>query len=253
MDFSELNLDIPKPPPPVKREAQLVIEDMVTEIAYHEASHFVIGILVLNLDLSFMPYSSIEINVSEENVSGVCNGMTPTISPQDDPYTPNVAAPFFKEDKNRIFGKLFSVIAGYESYKKFLQDDDCFIGHTDLINDKDKMWYYSLKYILKQATIKINFSLIKDYCLVDKILNYGGYESYEKKMEIVIRIQNDLKELMSNQSVVDSIQYVKNALIEKNGSVIKERELEVITEKVKRNTNSISILNYLNKYEVFKN
>jgi len=248
MNFAEVVFGAPEPPP-IKRDAPLVVEDMVTEIAYHEASHFVIGILVLKLDLNFKPYQSIEINVSVDAMTGVCKGMQPPI-PQEDQHKPGLDALFFKEDKNRIFGKLFSVIVGYESYKVFIDDDKYFIGHTELLNYKNTMWYYKLEHVLKRCTSKGSF--IKDYYLVNKILGFGGYDSYEEKLEIVIRIQNDLKELLNIQCVADSIRYVANALIEKNGSVIGDAELEVITEKVKRNINKIPIMSYLNQYEVFE-
>ena len=106
------------------------------ELAYHEASHLVFQRLIHKLDLGFSEPINMFIDSKNEQKAGCVHGFfLSSINPNpfDTPKNQNEIETFFTYKKERLFSDCLQHLAGYTSYKAFIDTKtDYYISNSDI-------------------------------------------------------------------------------------------------------------------------
>ena len=139
--------------PPLRfKMKDYVHDDLLTEIALHEASHFVFSVLVEKLNLGFTPVRYIILTPETTNErgerkfpSGLVRGFAPPLRYNEHTgFNQQELSKWYSEDFSRLYGILLELIAGYTSYSFFYKEDDYFIGYPNDPNYINKILYLTL-------------------------------------------------------------------------------------------------------------
>jgi len=243
--------------PEEEREQEFELKDfdysaILEEVALHEASHFVLGVLVKRLNLGFTPINGLIIKVETDFVGGETMGGGPAVSNYDLVGAIN----WLKENPKRIIAKFLSTIVGYATYKFFFNDSEYFISFkSNEAQYKEKVIYYNLKTALKQndrSSRKLGtrpISRITDYRIINDYFKYLEIHDFEQKLEICEFAITIVIDLLNRNAIQLSIRRVKNILKQKNGVKLEGHELHTIFEIVDNMTKKISLIPYISKFE----
>ena len=219
------------------------IKDLISELAFHEASHFVFDCMAQKYVDGFAPINFI-ISCAEklnEEKYNVVNGFAPDI-PKHKTYVKSHDEEakgyleFYNKDRKRLAAKLLSVVAGYSSYQIFIENDKYYIGAN--IEDKKiekeglyKFNYHSMKNSINSGTSDFNF--------IRKKLRIYYSLTGNNAVKAVEILTNKVQGLMKIQAVNDCIRYVKNQLIQNECEKIEGLSLIKLIREIKRITNKI--------------
>lgn len=202
----------------------IVHEEFVNELAFHEASHFVLGRLVNKLNLGFNDAVSIYID-SKVRKRGQVSGFGGDFNSEHE-YWSNQNRKRFKEfytdEPRRIWAESLVLIAGYASFKLFISDREDFISylHSDestqlamhcLKTVPHHFWYTHANKYLSGVS---DFAKIKERLLfIQTIKEHDLIKNYEKLLTVA-------SDIMSVRAVECAIRFVKNKLIGADGEKI---------------------------------
>jgi len=249
------------------KEEKFDVERLTKITAYHEASHFVLALLMNKFDSSFEKPSKATIKVMIGEPYG--GQITTNI--------PGVRNKGLANDevlrRKQVFGRCFVLLAGYYSYNIFCDGCGNCIMETTLpktnppktnsenILTKDcKMESFTLEeklndichpfYNKENHDIKRTINLLKDLWKYSGSRELDGPFGEDKLRAIIPFLFNELKKLMGGETAVkDSIELVKNQLLKNNGNVIEGRDLNDLIANVEGFIVNIDITKYLDACE----
>ena len=182
-------------------------ENVINELAYHEAAHFVLRRLVQKLGLDFPVTQWICVTV-QENEKVILDGMVN--------YTYDIAGNSFDfaiDNDNKRFAKLFITGVGYCSYQflKKIEPNSFFIS----LYERDQNWengdltmhYYTLKGAMQS-------NRVGDIREILRILEQDfQIQGFNPKKEIIISFFKIIGEILALEPVWNAIEHTKNQLI----------------------------------------
>ena len=211
-------------PPPNRIIRPLNSDEFLLELAYHEASHLVIERLIHKLGLNFLESSKIKINSTEG--TGNVFGFIANFNKISEYWTPENFAnfvSFYTEDSRRVGSECLMLIAGFASRKKFISNDEYFISYFDKTSDAfnisyykiDTVWHDIIQRLPNRQIVGISdFAKIKDRLSFIKIVEKKELvDTYVDLLDLILPIFDDEK-------VEHCISYIKDKLIENDGTVI---------------------------------
>lgn len=223
---------------------QISNEDLLQEVAYHEAGHLIFGFLVERLNLGFKPVTAIEVfpAISESTAPyGKVVGLEPPKGEIDSKASYQFPSySYSKTDDDWLYAMMLQSAAGYATYKAYVDYTDFFISIPDY-SIKREIRYHQLrsKFLYNGAS---DITAIKDGL---KFMN-KSLEEYER---LFPKIFDDSVEILKMEKVRQAADLIKSKLIEKKGERISGKQFNEIREKVNDLTTVISLLPTLNSYE----
>ena len=236
-------------------EREFRMKKMLKEVAIHEASHLVFGILITRLNLGFTNCDGVFIEVNEDTSKGATQGFIPPVGQYDFQGAIN----WYQQEPVRLWAKLFSTLVGYLTYNAFFsnKNKDYFISHrTGAVQDKSKVYYYNLKTALRMNPYHGEdprtsvVAKIHDLYLVNKYCRLLGFKTQNEKIQLCNKIMEDLLAVLSKGAIRSSVGFIKNRLLE-NKDVKKEiigEQLQEIIDQVDKFTKNVSLEKLTQKY-----
>lgn len=221
---------------------------MLEEVAIHEASHFVFGILVRRIEPEYTEIYSLRVNVDKHIAVGHTQGLLPPVGE----YELKEADNWFKANRTRIIARLFSTLVGYVTYKSFFNDVEYFIGYrTGFIQNRDEVYYYNVKSALSNNPYnkEPNSCDILDYYIINKYFKLLEINDESQKLELCELAISYLLVFLKKRAVKHSIWVVKNILRKNNGNRIEGEELKNLCKEVEEITKKISLEKLIKKFE----
>jgi len=211
--------------------------DIEKEIAFHEAGHFV---FICMMRMHLKDFSPIRFAVvckekfgdPKENGNGISGG-EPTMNKDgfEDSVSKNL------QDKKRMTGQIFSLLAGVTTYHEFIEKTDYFVGIPKY--EEQRLNYYTF-----QDAFKLNFDDFKE---VYKLLKYVEPFGY-KIPELAEKILQGTIELMQNSAVREAIDLVCQKLLQSPCVKIEGSELDAIVGTVEHLISKVPYMEILVKY-----
>lgn len=241
----------------MEEENELDIEFLAELVAYHEASHFVLALLMNKFDSSFGKPSAAALTV----IMGQQlkrNSFIISSSPELDKE-------ILGNDKMKIkhiFGECFILLAGDASAKVFYDKGYRFIHELNAgalpaelgtaLTEDAKSKFISLGDQLMNYKISPDHDVTKTVNLLNAIIDFdkdGLAIDSDAWNELIIRIIDFIVEklyfLMGEEPVKKSIELVKDELLNKNGEVIKNGALDALIGKVEQLISDVDVSGYL--------
>lgn len=215
---------------------KLTDEEILNELAFHEASHFVFNCMVYRLGLDFLAPRGIEICSEKHN--GRVFGFSPNLT-ESELQRESILKDWYTGNINRLIGRMLGTIAGYTSYQIFIEDSPYFVAVVD--DNQREVKYFKLL-TAPVRPYNSDFTRFREY--IEYI--HTGYE-FEGIKEF---FYNEAKKLMQIQAVNDSIRFIRNYLVERDCQFVEGKELARLRREVIRLTNKIPILEVLEKIEI---
>lgn len=226
-----------------KIEKELNSKEFVKEVALHEASHYVLGRLIVRLGLGFQEVNQINfcISLEQEKLEANVGVFWPKL-PEVVIISKNEEKikAYYVENTHRVFAEIFSLLAGYASYLVFIEDSEYFVSEIDLLNNKSKIWYVDLDWAFTSSLF--------DFDKARKQLNYLGCTSAEDQKEKMKLCINYLRQILSKKAVYQSIGYVKNQIFRYQCKPSTEWPLEQIKQTVDEYTKNFHLKSWLLSY-----
>lgn len=154
----------------------------------------------------------------------------------------------FTNNFRKLIGNLLATIAGFTSCKYFLthkpyysENPQNYIGIVCSNESKKHIRYFDLETAPKDIR---NHDLKK---IKDRILHFKKLDKTEIE-EFYAELTEDVLEIFQKQSVYDSIGFVKNILIKRDGELIEGVEFRKIVAEINRLNNRTSIQSTIDKY-----
>jgi hypothetical protein len=214
-------------------EKEIDYKNFLIELAYHEASHFVFDQLILKMDLGFAPVCSIFVHADRKNkiLGGEVSVLEKAIK---NPYV------FYGQNPKRLYAFLLVTLAGYTSRLTFIDNDPFFISEPDFKEcTEGKLYYYSLDFLPRSVDdVRKTQDYIRDFLKIPR--------SYQKEM--ITSLVEDIRLVMNKTAIKLAIGYVKNKLVNSNGSKIVGKELDIIKWKTDILISKISLEDTISKY-----
>lgn len=198
-------------------------KDFAKELAFHEASHFVIQRLLHPFDLGFLESDNLWINTKERrgNVHGfMIQDFNHTV------WTEPVYRKFrkfFNTDYRRYKGYCLELIAGYASYKIFIEDSDFFISFGDFINNRNELKMYKLETVphsIRRTENDRKLFGVSDFAKIKEQISFQGIGNEKERLELYHQFLSDITDIMNINAVELAIRYVKNRLLRMDGKII---------------------------------
>lgn len=217
---------------------------LIEEITFHEASHLIFGLLVDKENLGFLPPTSIEVNYHE---------LTGNVRGPVSPYATNAkhkVEPWYKENPRRILSAIFQKLAGYVSYKVFIEDSEHFVGVPEIYGDggKGNLTYCNLHGLGLTSQPKTD-----DFRKAVELLSWLELVDEEEKYNSVIsfftRVTYDISEILRKDCVKESIFLIKEELDKREGLILNEKLFESLYGELQAKLTDITLGEYLEKYE----
>ena len=239
------------------REEKLDVERLAEITAYHEASHFILALLMNKFDNSFEKpkKATIKVIIGERYKAEI---------------TVNIPGILHKELANdetqrirQTFGSCFVLLSGYYSYNVFYDGNGSSIMETVSPEDceenilaKDfEMKLFTLNDklddILYHPFYGENHDFRKTIDLLRKLWECTENHNLNDLSEhaIVLFLFNELQKLMEGEAVKDSIELVKNELLKNNGKVIEGKDLNDLIANAAELIVNVDITEYLDACE----
>ena len=221
---------------------------MLEEVAIHEASHFVFGILVRRIEPEYTEIYSLRVDVDKHIAVGHTNGILPPVGENELKEADN----WFRADRIRIIARFFSTLVGYATYKSFFSDVEYFIGYrTGFPQNRDEVYYYNLKSALSNNPYnkEPKYCDIMDYYIINKYFKLLEINNESQKLELCELAISYLLVFLKKRAIKNSIWVVKNILRKNNGNTIEGDELKKIYIEVEEITKKISLEKLIKKFE----
>ncbi len=243
------------------QEKKLKVKEATIETAYHEASHYVIGVLVSkNYPEFLMPYI-IDFYFQENQPLSdgkpfLCQVGTLTSFK----VTNDEIYEFYREDRKRAFLECYTRLAGFCSYPVFINKeeelyifDSIHIEENEPLNSIVDVSYHSFDeiwYDFNQGRLESKHAQ-HDISATSYTLTFLKM-SRDEKDNVINSMINDLKDILSNEQIMQAVELVKDYLIKHNGSTLEGKLLEEIQNQVIELVNGFDLEPYLAKYELPK-
>lgn len=240
----EVIVGAPEPPPPYLQK-DYNHDNLLHEIAIHEASHFVFSILLEALKFNFTQVKYIiiqpEINNNVQKISpkGLVHGFGPPLAHHVlTGYNMEELKEWYLQDCKRLFGTMLKSIAGYTSNRVFSKEDTYFISLPD--NNLRNVNYYTLKTAPES---------ISDISIIKERSNIINISSNKEKLDLLQELSDSAKKITDNYSVKKAIKITASALLKNPGKKIEGKELEKLKSTLKHVLKGISLLPVLYEFE----
>ena len=260
MDFWDtISWDEPSPQQ-LFEEKEIKNNTFAKELAFHEASHLVIERLVNKLDLGFS--EPISMYIDTEKRIGCVHGFGFSTGKTIDYWTKlneEKFTQFYKTDTRRIWAECLTLIAGYGSYKVYIEETDYFIGHIDSNSNKAKM--YKLGNVPhgtlfgranKYHTDVSDFAKIKERLSMIKICED------DQRLQVYQKLLDDISLIMKIPAVENAIRYAKNRLLYADGKgegkvkgIIEGKRFEYCKFFVDKLIKRVKIEDVLRSYDLY--
>lgn len=207
-------------------EKEVTIKSAIEEMAFHEAAHFVLNVLIAKQGFEFLNPARINFKV----VKG-------------ERFNAEVVKSFPKGfgiislylDENLGFFLCLSLLSGYTSYRAFIKEERCFIGHMpSILSESNEVVYYSIGLAIDRGEIQDIEECRKVLINIFKLKN-------RKTKECIKSLQLLSEEVINNQKIKEAIIYVKEVLVDKNPSTIEGEELKKLIAYVESIIGEIEI------------
>lgn len=219
------------------------------ELAFHEASHFVFQRLLHRYNLGFS--EPVHMMIDTVNRNGVVNGfMIEGFNHQF--WTDTVLEEFrnfYTQDIRRLKAHCLELMAGYTSYKVFINDSEFFIHDGTVDLNPNKLRMFKLETVYHSFSITRNNRSIVGVSDFGKMKEQASFIGINNKPELIIFYNNliaEVKMIMNEEAVELAIRYVKNKLLRMDGKIIKGQYFDRIKSFVDNLTKNVNIETYLN-------
>ena len=234
------------------REEKLDVERLAEITAYHEASHFILALLMNKFDNSFEKpkKATIKVIIGERYNAEI---------------TVNIPGILHKELANdetlrikQIFGSCFVLLSGYYSYNVFYPGDSNYIMEFDMDDrvKKKVAKYTNLKFIkLDEILENLKYygegdDVKKFSTLIHKEFNIPSDPDVIAELHQIIGfLFYQLDNMLNENAIKDAIELVKDKLIENNGKVIEGKDLKDLIVKTEHRIINVDITKYLDACE----
>lgn len=208
------------------KEEDIFPNNLLKELAYHEAAHFLIDNYNLRKNIGFTEIMKVKIMVSQKEIIGFVEKI------DDNKWSnPKQVKDFFLFDIQRVACKVLTLAAGYATYQQFVnKDTEYYIGVFN--EDSKKIMRYKLD------TFQY-YDDSHDYYKLQACIKYLGIKTRVSKLDLIRFLNMELQKFMDLGGNKSALGYVKNRLIENNGTEISNQELEKIVARVNDHTKSI--------------
>jgi hypothetical protein len=206
---------------------RIQFNNLIKEIAYHEAGHFWADTLIYRQNLGFTKVVSAYINVEKDSL----RGNVKTAVDDKRQYVHQVKK-FYDNNVKRIACKIITLCAGYATYLTFLNTSriEDYIGVFD---EKDKVFK---RFNLTNCPLyDESFDYNKVYDLV-KMINI---EKKDQLFAIIKSTNIELVKFMSFSSNRCAIGFIKNQLIKHNQQLIEGNHTESVIDKINMHTKNV--------------
>lgn len=222
-------------------ERQISNRDLAHEIALHEASHFVLNILIEKLELKFDPVKEMIVNPGVNGENRVSGLTSPFYHIADKQLMEQKTYSWYMENKRRAISKILSSLAGFASAKTLPNNSEYFINRYLETDDPLQLKYYRLSALNSLDPPPTDFVTVDDFL---KMVRCQRDFWTLKKMII-----DDLVEFLQDPSIKPVVGYVKNQLLKNRGKLIRGKRLKKIKLEARRLLNKVTITPFLDKYE----
>lgn len=217
---------------------EIDIKKLAESTAYHEASHFVLALLINKLN------KPSGITISVEWGKPYDNKVIAQVSPED--------------DSSSIFGNCFILLSGHYSYKVFIeQNTDYFF--RDILPTSDGCIILTEKSVLKPTGLYERLRKIDEYIrnedivrtvnflekLCENNMSYSTPLGKIKLHDMISFLQDQLHKIMCKKHVKDAIELVKEKLLKNNGKLIENGDLDELTLKTEKLIKNVDVVEYL--------
>lgn len=235
------------------------IEELRKEIAHHEASHFIIGLLVNKESNHFKQPTNITFCVKEKE-KFLANVYTSY--PFWDENEPIIPKDFLKEAYD-FYSKEYNVyleclkrLAGFASCKIFMNKPDKFIHYLQfspetILRSDVPVDYFDYSSFWCSSYFK-NVNNLHDFKQVSMRLSRHLELNFDRQYEFIKVIIEQLCSIISVEKIKLSIEFVTQKLIEKECTKIELEEIEKIKTDVLSNIDDFKLTQYLSKIEEAK-
>lgn len=232
------------------------IKELRKEIAYHEASHFILGLLVNKENNHFKQPTNITFCVKEKEkfLANVCVP-NPFVDENESISGYNrvmKAQEFYSKEEPRVYLKCLELLAGFVSCKIFMNKPDKFIHYLRFCPETILSSDVSVDY-LDCSSFWYGDYFIKadnrhDFRQVNTRLSNLDLD-WDQKYGLINIIIEQLCLIMSAEKIKQSIESVAQKLIEKECATIELDEIEEIKKEVLSIIGNFKLTQYLNKIE----
>lgn len=194
------------------------ISELIREIAYHEASHFVFDMLVSEYIPNFMEPTSINFTIEEQEYLDT---------------SVNIRHPYLRrgEDNKKVFCLLISLLSGCYSYKVFIDEKErnyFTILKSRPIDKHNIVEHNSLEYWIENS----NLPNVRDVTESVKFIGYlKSNQGVDNQKIIQFICDKILNKLFLNHKILEAIEYTREKLQEFNGTRIAGSDLDSIKSK----------------------
>jgi len=234
------------------KEKKLDVKSFAEITAYHEASHFILALLMNKFDNSFEKpkKATIKVIIGERYKAEI---------------TVNIPGILHKELANdetlrikQIFGSCFVLLSGYYSYNVFYPGDSNCIMEFDMDDrvKKKVAKYTNLKFIkLDEILENLKYygegdDVKKFSTLIHKEFNIPSDPDVIAELHQIIGfLFYQLDNMLNENAIKDAIELVKDKLIENNGKVIEGKDLKDLIVKTEHRIINVDITKYLDACE----
>lgn len=206
--------------------------EFVIELAFHEASHFVLGRLVNKLEIGFKHADSILID-SIDRKGGEVSGFGGDFQSEVVYWTNSNRqrfTNFFTKDEKRIWADSLVLIAGYASYKLFVSDQEDFISYIES-DEWTEIEMHSIKTVPHHywyTQVDKYLVGVSDFAKIKERLAFIGIIESEDRIENYNLLLEAVSDIMKTRAVELAIRYVKNRLKAADGNKIEGSAFEQI-------------------------
>lgn len=218
-------------------EKEVTIERAIEEMAFHEAAHFVLNVLISN-QFTKEKYPD---RIDFEVIKGVkFNAQVVKKYPSKFGILPCYVT------KELGFFMCLSLLSGHTSYRVFINEENCCIGPMpSVLLEMNQVTYYSFE-------LAVDRKDIPDIEKCRQILCNIFYQKEDKKIkEQILSLQKSSEVILKNPKIMKATQHVKEILLKKNPSIIEGGELKGLISEVNSIVNGIEI-DLAKMYEVFE-
>jgi len=232
---------------------KLDVKSFAEITAYHEASHFVLTLLMNKFDSSFEKPSEATIKVIiGESYKGQIISPLPGVSEEKELANDETLR------IKQIFGSCFVLLSGYYSYNVFYPGDSNYIMEFDMDDrvKKKVAKYTNLKFIkLDEILENLKYygegdDVKKFSTLIHKEFNIPSDPDVIAELHQIIGfLFYQLDNMLNENAIKDAIELVKDKLVENNGKVIEGKDLEDLIVKTEHRIINVDITKYLDACE----
>ncbi|MCB9295544.1 MAG: hypothetical protein H6559_20825 [Lewinellaceae bacterium] len=228
--------------------------EIQNELGFHEAGHFVLERLLLKADISDANFSGHNFIYIDSNLKeGSVNGFLQEVKWKGNCWTEknyNLFKESIINNKRASIATLFSLIAGYTTYKKFIENTEYFIRSPNFDNDQVK--YYKLDNV-EHGTYRNKIDRyhwgVSDFAKIKERLGFLGVMDIVNLNKLYLSLHEKVMQIMNLGAVANSIRYIKNRLIEEDGKRIEGDNLKKHIDFVEQLMINVDVIKWIDEFE----